>query len=115
MFATLTFLSLLAEERREPGFQAMLVFFAPMIVLFYFIVLRPQTQERKKIAAMLSALKKNDRVLTAGGIIGTVANISDDKNEITLKVEDNVRIKFHRSFISRVLTDEKKDESPAKT
>lgn len=116
MFELLAFLNLLAaEERREPGWQAMLVFFGPVVVLFYFMVLRPATNERKKQTDMLNALKKNDRVVTIGGILGTVANISDDKNEVTIRCEDNVRIRFLRSSISRILTDEKKDESPAKS
>ena len=60
-------------------------------------------------------MKKNDRVVTAGGIIGSVANISVDGKEITLKVDDNTRIKFLRSSITQVLGEESKDENVAKS
>ncbi len=75
----------------------------------------PQRREQKKRDQMLSTMKKNDRVLTAGGIIGMVANISADGKEITLKVDDNTRIKFLRSSITQVLGEESKDDVPGKT
>ncbi len=84
----------------------------PMImiaVFYYFMLLRPRAAEEKKRKAVLDGLKKNDRVVTAGGIIGTVAQVSNDGQEVTLKVDDTTRIKFRRSSISSVLTDEKDD------
>lgn len=85
-----------------------------IVILFFVIIVMPQRREQKKREQMLSAMKKNDRVLTAGGIIGTVANISADGKEITLKVDDNTRIKFLRSSITQVLGEESKDDAPAK-
>ena len=80
-----------------------LVQMAPMlmmfVVLFYFIVMRPQQREAKKRQALLGALKKNDKVLTAGGIIGTIVDLSNDGSRVTLRVEDGTRIKFTRSSI----------------
>jgi preprotein translocase subunit YajC len=67
---------------------------------------------------MLTALKKNDKVVTIGGIVGTVANISVDDQKVevvTLKVDDNTRIKFIRSSIQRVLTSEGEAEKPAES
>ena len=84
----------------------------PMImiaVFYYFMLLRPRARDEKKRKVILDGLKKNDRVVTAGGIMGSVANISNDGTEVTLKVDDNTRIKFRRSSISSVLTDEKDD------
>lgn len=84
----------------------------PMIligVFYYFMLLRPRAAEERKRKGMLDGLKKNDRVVTAGGIIGTVAQVSNDGKEVTLKVDDNTRIKFRRSSISSVLTGEKDD------
>lgn len=78
-------------------------------VFYYFMLLRPRAAEERKRKEFLDNLKKNDRVVTAGGIIGSVANVSNDGNEITLKVDDNTRIKFRRSSISTVLTDDKDD------
>jgi len=95
----------LAADAQDQGnpFGAMLLLFAPIIILYFFIVLRPQRREQQARQAMLSALKKNDRVLTIGGIIGTVSNISSDGDEVTLKVDDNAKIRFVRSSIQKVL------------
>ncbi|MEM1062489.1 MAG: preprotein translocase subunit YajC, partial [Planctomycetota bacterium] len=60
--------------------------------------------EQKRRDAMLKALKKNDRVLTSGGMIGTVANLSADGKEVTVKFGENTRIPFLRSSIQSVLT-----------
>lgn len=84
----------------------------PMIliaVFYYFMLLRPRAAEERKRKEFLDGLKKNDRVVTAGGIIGTVAQVSSDGKEVTLKVDDTTRIKFRRSSISSVLTDDKDD------
>jgi len=80
-------------------------------ILFYFMLIRPQRREQSKREAMLSALKKNDRVVTIGGIMGSVANISSDGQEVTLKVDDNTRIKFIRSSIQRVVAPAEAEKS----
>lgn len=89
------------------GFGQMLVVFAPMILMFlvlnYFLVSRPQQREQSRHQAMLDGLKKNDRVLTAGGLIGQVVSLSEDKKEITLRVDDNTRIKFRTESIRGLL------------
>ena len=92
--------------------------FVPLIVLavfFYFFVYRHSRREQDTHKAMLAALKKNDKVQTIGGIIGSVANISPDGQEVTVKVDDNTRIKFIRSAIQKVLSLEAEAEKPAET
>ena len=93
----------------QPGGQAApgllsspLLLFLMLGLVMYFLMLRPQSKERKKREAMLSAVKKNDRVVTIGGILGTVISVKDD--EITLKVDEssNTKITFTRSAIQRV-------------
>ncbi|MCL2330697.1 MAG: preprotein translocase subunit YajC, partial [Phycisphaerae bacterium] len=76
-----------------------------MLVVFYTIIISGNRREKKKRQDMLSAVKKNDRVMTIGGIIGSVVTVSDA--EVTLKVDEsaNVKITFTRSAIQRVLTD----------
>lgn len=93
-----------APEQNNP-FGAMFMLFAPILVLYFFIVMKPQRKEQKARQSMLSALKKNDRVLTIGGIIGTVSNISADGEEVTLRVDDSAKIRFIRSSIQKVLHD----------
>ena len=100
--------------QNPPGFGALVPPMLAMIFLFYFLILRPQRRDQRKRDEMLQTLKKNDRVVTIGGMIGTVANITPDGKEITLKVDDNTRIKFLRSSIQSVLTDTTEDDSAKK-
>lgn len=110
MTAWFEMLPLLAQDKPAAGPDqgSPLAMFMPLIligVFFYFIILRPQSKERRKHQNILDNLKKNDRVVTVGGIVGSVANISSDGKEITLRVDDNTRIKFMRTYISSVITD----------
>jgi preprotein translocase subunit YajC len=85
----------------------------PMVligIVFYLVLLRPQRREKKRRDDLLKAIKKNDRVVTIGGIIGTVSNIPADGKEVTLKVDDNTRIRVLRSSIQTVLGDEAENE-----
>jgi preprotein translocase subunit YajC len=100
---------------QQPPLWVSIIPWLPIILLFFLLIILPQRREQKQRERMLNAMKKNDRVVTVGGIIGTVANISADGKEITLKVDDNTRIKFLRSSISQVLGEESKDDSAAKT
>lgn len=90
--------------------MGMMPMFAMLAIVFYFTMMRPQMKERKQHQNMLANLKKNDKVMTVGGIVGTVANISNDGGEITVRVDDNTRLKFMRSYIHSVVVDQK-DES----
>ncbi len=81
--------------------------FVPVLLLFYFMIIRPsQVQERKK-RTMISQLKKNDRVLTLAGIYGTVVSIDNEGDRVVLKIDEDgkVRVAFARSGIARVLTE----------
>lgn len=83
-----------------------------IVFLFWLLLIRPQQKERAKIAQMLANLKKNDRVITIGGIYGVVTNIRREADEVTLKVDDNanVRIKVSLGAIARVLGQEGESE-----
>ena len=94
--------------------------FLPLILLvliWYFLLLRPQNKKQKETQKMLDALKKGDKVVTVGGIHGTVSNVREDT--VTLKVDDNCHIEFNRASIHQVLTPkplvvEPKDEKKGK-
>ena len=108
-----TFL-LLAEEappvKQAEGNLAELIFpIVALMFLWYFILIRPQKKEQAKRDDFLNTLKKNDKVITIGGIIGTVVNLSDE--EVTIRVDDNTRIKMLRSSIQTIRTEESKQES----
>ena len=92
-----------AKDAPPPWMQ-----FLPFIAIglfFYFILLRPQQAEQRRRKELLTTLKKNVKVVTTGGLIGTIADISSDGTRVTLKVDDNTRIKFLRSAILEPLKD----------
>ncbi|MDN4593882.1 preprotein translocase subunit YajC [Polycladomyces subterraneus] len=93
--------------------NAFLVQIAPLILMFaifYFLLIRPQQKRQRERNAMLAALKRGDKVVTIGGLHGTITDLTDDR--VTLKVSDNTRLVFERSAINAVLnkTEEKKEE-----
>ncbi len=108
-------LLLAAEEQRQPSTQAFVLFAVVSLAFYVLIVWKPAARERKQKDDLLNNLKKNDRVLTSGGIIGSVVMVSQDGKEITLKVDDNTRIKFLRNYIVTVLVEEKKDDAEKKS
>lgn len=93
------------KNPQQPAFWQLLV---PLVVIFLFFQLfigRHDRKQRARHQEMLKNLKKNDSVVTIGGIIGTVANVSQDGKEVTVKVDDNTRIRFRRDAIREVVTD----------
>ncbi len=89
--------------------------FVPLLLIFgvfYFLLIRPQQQKQKEMRNMLSQLKRNDRVITGGGILGTVQKVTtttdkDGKqvasNEIEIEIAPNVRVTVLRDTISAVI------------
>jgi preprotein translocase subunit YajC len=98
------------DAPRGPGDSTgmMFVLMACTAVLFYFMLLRPERKRRADMAAMLDKLKKNDRIVTIGGIYGTIVNIAPGGKDVVVKIDEssNTRIRLQRSAISRVVTDE---------
>ena len=82
--------------------------FAAIFVLFYFLLIRPQRREQARRQAMLSGVKKNDRVITAGGVYGVVTNVHREADEVTVKVDEatNTKLRVTLSSVTRVLGDE---------
>ena len=81
--------------------------FLLIIVIFYFFLIRPQNKKQKETQKMLDALKKGDKVITIGGIHGTVSSVKE--NTVIVKVDDDVKLEFNRTAISSVeLTDAEK-------
>lgn len=72
-----------------------------MFAIIYFLMIRPEQKKQKKRREMLSELKKGDRVVTAGGIHGTVGNVKEDS--IMVKVADNVVLEFAKASVTSVL------------
>lgn len=97
-----------AQTAPGVGGPGQLLSFLPLIlifVVFYFLLIRPQQKKAKQHQEMLGKLKKNDEVMTSGGIYGKVVTLAD--NVVTLEVAPNVRIRVNRPQISAVITGEK--------
>ena len=84
-----------------------LITFGLIILIFYFLIIRPQKKRDKEARDMLAAMKKGDKIVTIGGIRGTVAVVKD--NTVIVKVDDNTRIEFSKNAISQILN--KKEET----
>ena len=81
-------------------------FLLPMILIFvvmYLLIFRPQAKKQKEHQRMLNELKKGDRVLTAGGIYGTIVGIREKEGVVIVKVADNVKLEMARTSIARRL------------
>jgi len=88
-----------------PGPLVTILPFILIFVIMYFMVIRPQQRKGKEHQEMLSKLKRNDEVMTSGGIYGKVIDLKE--TVVTLEVAPNVRIRVHRPQISAVLTAER--------
>ena len=104
----------IAYAQAVPGIggPGQMLSFLPLVlifIIFYFLLIRPQQKKAKQHQEMLGKLKKNDEVMTSGGIYGKVISLAD--NVVTLEVAPNVRIRVNRPQISTVITI---DKTPAK-
>ncbi len=92
--------------------------FLPLIlifVVFYFLLIRPQQRKVKQHKEMLSNLKRGDKIITSGGIIGTINKVADNR-ELTLEVAENVEIKIASGMVADLyaLPEVQKKEPPKK-
>lgn len=96
----------LAEQQASDGQGYFNLLLLPMLlVLAYLLLFRPMQKQEKQRQALVASLKKGDKVITTGGIIGVVTGIKDKEDEITLRIDDNspVRLRVTRSSVGRVI------------
>ncbi len=91
-----------AETARSPLID-LLVPMALILLIFYFLLIRPANKKQKAVQQMLSSLKNGDKVITTGGIYGVVAGIKDDI--VHLKIASDVKIEVSRSAIAGLQKD----------
>jgi preprotein translocase subunit YajC len=92
--------TLLAQAQSPFGALGAFLPFILILVVFYLLLILPQQRRQKQHRAMLAALKAGDKVVTSGGVFGTVAGI--DEQTVILRVADQVKIKVLRSAIAQV-------------
>jgi preprotein translocase subunit YajC len=86
--------------------EDMMGFIIPLVLMFaifYFLLIRPQQKRQKQRNEMLQSLQKGDKVVTIGGLHGTIVELTEDR--VTLKVNEDVRLYFERSAVNSVVND----------
>ena len=78
--------------------------FVLILVAFYFVLIRPQQQEQKKLKGLIAAVKKGDRVLTAGGIVGVITRSREGATEVEVEIAPNVRVSVVKDTLTNILT-----------
>jgi preprotein translocase subunit YajC len=107
-----------AAPPQQPGLLGTLTPITLMVLVFYFLIMRPQQKREAQRRNLIASVKKGDRVVTASGIIGTLHKIIGEK-EISLEVAENVRIRVLKNSVTEVLgkgtaSPESEDESDKK-
>ena len=82
------------------GMFSTVIMFSLIILIFYFMILRPQQKRQKERDKLLNSVKKGDKIITAGGLHGTVIGV--EEKSVLIQVADNVKLKFERTAISSV-------------
>jgi preprotein translocase subunit YajC len=101
MFVTPAF----AQTAAPGGGADMLMTFFPLILIFvimYFLVIRPQRNAMKQREAMIAAVRRNDTVVTGGGIVGKVTKVLDEEKEVEVEIAPNVKVRVVRSTLAEV-------------
>ena len=112
---------LVAEDKPKGGIMqllfgsqySMLIMFGLIFFLFFLLVLQPERKRKAEFQAMLDRVKPNDRIVTIGGIFGTVVQVGKDRNELVIRVDEknNTKIRIRKSAVAQVLADEDKREA----
>ena len=99
-----------------PSGPAAFMNFLPLVAIigiFYFLIIRPQNKKQKETQKMLSALKKGDKIVTIGGIHGTIQTIRE--NSVIVRVDENTKMEFSRSAVSSVVSQGKEEKNEKKS
>ena len=96
-----------AGQEGGAGLVGNLVLFGTIIAIFYFMIIRPQQKRAKEREAMLNSVKKGDKIVTSGGIHGTVMGL--EEKTLLVQIADNVKVKVDRGSIASII----KESEPA--
>lgn len=90
------------------GMVSTILLFGLIFVIFYFMIIRPQQKRQKERQKMLDALEKGDKIVTSGGIHGTVVGI--EEKTVLVQIADNIKVKVDRGSVGNVLKEGKPEE-----
>jgi preprotein translocase subunit YajC len=110
----LSSVSLFAQTQTPPktGGQSpvsMLVMMGVIFAIIYFLMIMPQRKKQKETQNMLSNMKKGDKIVTIGGLLGTVGNVKD--TTVMVKIADNTVVEFRKSAIASIINEDKVDKN----
>lgn len=95
----------------EPSAFAGLMPIVLIAVVFYFLIIRPQQKKYKSHVAMVNGIAKGDRIVTSGGMIGTVTKVEAESDTLQVEIADGVKVKIVRSTVASVLGEPKADKA----
>lgn len=99
-------------QTASTGSSSSIILLVAMVAIFYFLLIRPQKKRDKEAKEMMASLKKGDKIVTIGGIRGTVSSVKE--TTVVVKVDADVKIEFNKTAIAQVLNETPKTEEPAK-
>ena len=114
MFMSAAYAQTVTGAATGPASLASLMQYAPLVlivIVFYFLLIRPQQKQQKQLKAKLGGLKRGDKVVTAGGIVGLVKKTAEGANEIDVEIAPNVTVSVVRSTITTVLSSAPADKA----
>lgn len=103
MIETILFLMQPQQGDSGSGITSTLVMFGLIFLIFYFMIVRPQQKRSKERQKMLDAIKKGDKIITAGGVHGTVIGVED--KTVLVQIADNVKVKVDRGSVSSIVSE----------
>jgi preprotein translocase subunit YajC len=84
----------------EGGGMAMIVWLGLIFLMMYFLLIRPQRKKQKEHAKLLEELKKGDKIVTTGGMFGTIFAIDEDKGKVVIRINEQTKLEFLKTSIA---------------
>ena len=114
MFMSAAYAQTATGAAAGPAGLASMMQYAPLVlivIVFYFLLIRPQQKQQKQLKARLNTLKRGDKVVTAGGIVGLVKKTVEGSNEIEVEIAPNVTVSVVRTTVTTVLSSAAPDKA----
>jgi preprotein translocase subunit YajC len=97
-----------AEGGGQSSPWSMVTLFVPFLLIFYFLLWRPQAKRQKEHQKMLDALQKGDRIVTSGGLHATVLNVKEEEKVVVATIAEGVKVEIARASVAGVVQNKKK-------
>jgi preprotein translocase subunit YajC len=91
------------NQGEGPGLMSNIILFGSIILIFYFMIIRPQQKRAKERQKLIDSMKKGDKVITSGGMYGTVAGL--DEKTVLVEIADKIKVKLDRSAIASIISE----------